>query len=69
MYEKEKMTKKTTDSLYGMKVDSFFVTRGTSKEVFKKKIDLLSKDDDVWKHFLQEATKTMDSIKVAERKQ
>jgi hypothetical protein len=68
LFEKEKMVNKDPDSLYQIKVHEFFLKKGTTPEAFKKHVDELSADNAQWKEFLQQATKTIDSIKTAERK-
>ncbi len=65
LYEKEKMMNKTPDSLYQVKVNEFFGKKGTTKEDFKHKVDELSHDVDEWKEFLQDVSKSMDSLRMA----
>jgi len=63
LYEKEKMAHKVTDSTYQIRIDSFFISKGTTKEAFKKKIDLISSDNIVWRGFIQKTSRAIDSLK------
>jgi hypothetical protein len=68
LYEKEKMANKESDSLYQVKVKGFFKKKGTNQEAFKKEIEKLSADNMLWKEFLRQVTRTIDSLKVAQSK-
>lgn len=63
LYEKEKMAQKVTDSLYQVRIDSFFLSKGTTKEAFKERIDKISSDNIIWKGFIQQTTRAIDSLK------
>ncbi len=65
LHEKEKIAGNTPDSLYTIKVKSFFATRKISEEEFQRRIVDLSHDDVAWRGFLNDATVAMDSIKAA----
>lgn len=67
LYEKEKMEKKQTDSSYQIIVNDFFATKGLKQEEFKKQIDELSKNTEVWKLFVQDVSSTMDSLKIVQQ--
>jgi len=69
MYEKEKMVNRVPDSLYQLKVAGFLSGKGLTREEFKKKVESLSAEDEIWKNFIQDVTKSMDSIKAAAGKQ
>lgn len=68
LYEKEKMVNRVPDSLYQVKVTGFLSGRGMTNEEFKMKVESLSADDEIWKNFIQDVTKSMDSIKAAANK-
>jgi hypothetical protein len=63
LYEKEKMTKKVSDSLYQLTVDDFFRGKGYEQKKFRSVIDDLSEYPEAWKMFLQDVTTAMDSIR------
>ncbi|MFA6457138.1 MAG: hypothetical protein WCW40_09990 [Bacteroidota bacterium] len=63
LYEKEKMDKKETDSLYQIKVQEFFQRKGLNQEEFKKQAEELSRNAQVWKFFIQDVSSAIDSIK------
>jgi len=63
LFEKEKMVKKQTDSSYQIIVKDFFVKKGVEQEIFKKQIEEMSKDEQVWKLFIQDVSVAMDSLK------
>ncbi len=63
LYEKEKMVSKQTDSSYQITLKDFFAQKGLHQEEFKKKIDDLSHNSEVWKFFMQDVSTTMDSLK------
>lgn len=67
LYEKEKMTNKTVDSLYQVKVKDFFTSRGLQQEKFKEVIDGLSKHRETWQLFIQDVTKTLDSLRAVRK--
>ncbi|MFA6468100.1 MAG: hypothetical protein WCW35_04320 [Bacteroidota bacterium] len=63
LYEKEKMEKKETDSLYQVKVQEFFLQKGLKQEEFKKQTEELSRDAQIWRFFIQDVSAAIDSIK------
>lgn len=66
LYEKEKMTNKQTDSSYVIKVNEFFVSKGIEQIEFKKRIETISQDEEMWKIFIQDVSTAMDSLKKIE---
>ena len=68
LYEKERMVNRVPDSLYQIKVAGFLSGKGMTREEFKKKVESLSADNEIWKNFIQDVTKSMDSIKAAATK-
>lgn len=64
LYEKEKMANKQTDSTYQIKVKEFFDKKGLEQEEFKKEIENISKDSEVWKLFITDVSSAMDSLKL-----
>ncbi len=63
LYEREKMTGRQSDSSYKVRVDSFFASKGTEREGFKKTIDEISANSEVWKLFIQDVSAAMDTIR------
>ena len=63
LHEKEKVTGNTPDSVYRVKVRELLAARNENEGEFKKRVEELSRDDQVWRTFLGEATGLMDSIK------
>jgi len=68
MYEKEKMLHRVTDSLYQVKVDSFFRARSYDQKTFKSVVEELSKYPDAWQRFMQEVTGKLDSVRTADER-
>lgn len=68
MYEKEKMLHRVTDSLYQVKVDSFFRARSYDQKTFKNVVEELSKYPDAWQRFMQEVTGKLDSVRIADER-
>jgi uncharacterized lipoprotein YehR (DUF1307 family) len=67
LYEKEKMVNKVSDSLYQVKVKDFFKTKGIEEKVFRKGVEEFSRNEGVWKLFIQDVSAVMDSLKAAGR--
>lgn len=65
LHEKEKIAGNTPDSLYTIKVKSFFAARNINEEEYQRRIVDLSHIDVAWRGFLNDATVAMDSIKTA----
>jgi len=65
LHEKEKIAGNTPDSVYTMKVKSFFAERKLNEEEFQRRIADLSYNDVAWRGFLNDATVAVDSIKAA----
>ncbi len=63
LYEKEKMVKKLDDSSYQVKVTEFFRKKGIEEKVFRKGVEEFSRDEGVWKLFIQDVSAAMDSLK------
>ncbi|MDE3058524.1 MAG: hypothetical protein KGJ59_11265 [Bacteroidota bacterium] len=63
LHEKEKMYNHLPDSLYQMKVDTFFLEHHLTKKEFRNKVADLSTDEKNWKNFLQEVSRTVDSLR------
>lgn len=63
MYEKEKMVNKLDDSSYQVKVAEFFRKKGIEEKVFRKGVEEFSRDEGVWKLFIQDVSAVMDSLK------
>ncbi len=63
LYEKEKMVNKQSDSLYQITVKDFFAKKGLKQEEFKLQVEELSKNEEVWKFFIQDVSAIMDSLK------
>jgi hypothetical protein len=63
LYEKEKMANKQTDSTYKIKIKDFFANKGLQQDEFKKKIEIISRDDEEWKIFIQDVSTAMDSLR------
>lgn len=66
LYERSKMEQKMTDSTYKVSVEKFFRERGVDQTDFKKQVEVLSTDAEVWKLFIGDVTKRIDSLKQAE---
>lgn len=66
LYERNKMEQKLPDSTYKVSVQEFFTSRGLDQEGFKKQVEVLSNDAEVWKLFIGDVTKRIDSLKQAE---
>ena len=67
LYEKEKMLNKVSDSLYQVKVKDFFKTKGIEEKVFRKGVEEFSRNEGVWKLFIQDVSAVMDSLKASGR--
>ena len=67
LYDKEKMINKLSDSLYQVKVKDFFKTKGIEEKVFRKGVEEFSRDEKVWKLFIQDVSAVMDSLKASGR--
>ncbi|MFZ4619683.1 MAG: hypothetical protein ACOYNS_03930 [Bacteroidota bacterium] len=63
LYEKEKMVNKLNDSTYQVKVKEFFRDKGIEEAVFKKGVEEFSRNEGVWKLFIQDVSVAMDSLK------
>jgi hypothetical protein len=63
LHEKEKMRNHLPDSLYQMKVDTFFLQHHTTKEQFRNTMADISADPENWKNFLQDVNRAVDSIR------
>jgi len=57
------MVNKQSDSSYQIKVKDFFARKGLQQEKFKKEIDELSHNSEVWKFFIKDVSSAMDSLK------
>ncbi len=62
-YEKNKIELKETDSLYQIKIRQFLSQKGTTEEQFRKQSENLMNDYKQWQKFLQDVSKTVDSLK------
>ncbi|KAB2925013.1 MAG: hypothetical protein F9K22_04685 [Bacteroidetes bacterium] len=62
------MLHRVTDSLYQVKVDSFFRARSYDQKTFKSVVEELSKYPDAWQRFMQEVTGTLDSVRTADER-
>lgn len=65
LYEKEKMVGKVSDSLYQIKVNDFFKAKGIEEKIFRKGVEEFSRNEGVWKLFIQDVSVVMDSLKAA----
>ncbi len=65
LYEKEKMVGKVSDSLYQIKVKDFFKGKGIEEKIFRKGVEEFSRNEGVWKLFIQDVSVVMDSLKAA----
>ncbi len=63
LHEKEKMRSHLPDSLYQMKVDTFFLQHHTTKEQFRNTMADISADPENWKNFLQDVNRAVDSLR------
>ncbi|NUN70458.1 MAG: hypothetical protein HUU02_12175 [Bacteroidetes bacterium] len=68
LYEKMKMEQKVPDSTYQVNVRSFFTERGLDQAEFKRQVEVLSNDPQVWKMFIHDVTRQIDSLKMIEYK-
>lgn len=66
LYERMKMEQKVPDSTYQVTVKEFFAARGLDQGEYKKQVEVLSNDAQVWKLFIHDVTKAIDSLKLAE---
>lgn len=63
LHEKEKMQNHLPDSLYQMKVDTFFLQHHSTREKFRKTLADISANSEDWKNFLQEVNRAVDSLR------
>lgn len=66
LYERMKMEQKVPDSAYQVTVKEFFTARGLDQNEYKKQVEVLSNDAQVWKLFIHDVTKEIDSLKLLE---
>lgn len=62
-YEKEKMGAKISDSLYQVKVADFFLKKKIKESDFRKQSEELMGDYKIWKLFLADVSRAIDSLK------
>ncbi len=67
LHEREKMYNHLPDSLYQMKVDTFFLEHHVTKEQFRNTVADISADEKNWKNFLQDVTRAVDSLRNVRR--
>lgn len=67
LYEQEKMVNKLNDSTYQVKVTEFFRQKGIEEALFKKGVEEFSRNEGVWKLFIQDVSVAMDSLKTLQK--